>query len=419
MQKQLFLSIIGWMMIQSVCSQSVAKKEWNADLDYLAQELPKQHCNLFAKQSKANFLMGIEAIKAASGQLTDLHIALKAQQLVAGMGDSHTSLSVYQWLKKDQTLPLGILWLSDGLYIAQTTKNYEPLLGCRLLSINETPIATVIDSLTTLFTPDNAAIIKAQIPQLILSFELLQFFGFADGGPIRLGVQTQTNENKTYPMEVAPINRNDIVALKTDTLPFYLKNKKILFTDSYRPQERIYYMQYNACWSRELEAQYRDVERAQQLPSFQEFEERALSVLDKEKVDKIIFDVRLNGGGNSLQGTAFIEKLAVFLKANPEVKTYVVLGRNTFSSGILNAMDFKRLTNAVFIGEETAGKPNHFGEVKSFQLPHSELNVSYSTKYFKRSDEEVQTLKPDVVIEPGFADFKQGIDPVYEWVKKQ
>lgn len=419
MKKQLFLSIIGWLMVQSVCAQNVAKQTWNTDLDYLAQELPKRHCNLFAKQSKADFLMGIEAIKAASGRLSDLHIALRTQQLIAGMGDSHTSISIHQLLKKDQTLPLGILWLSDGLYIAQTTKNYEQLLGCRLLSINEIPIATVIDSLTTLFTADNTAIIKGRATQLIQSFELLQFFGFADSQQVKLGVQTQTNENKTYLIEPTQIDRNNTVSLKTDTLPFYLKSKKKFFTDLYQPQERIYYMQYNTCWSRELEAQYRDKEKAQQLPSFKEFEERALSVLNKEQVDKIIFDIRLNGGGNSMQGTAFINKLAVFLNANPTVKTYVVLGRNTFSSAILNAMDFKRLTNAVFIGEETAGKPNHFGEVKSFQLPHSKLIVSYSTKYFKRSDQDIQTLRPDVVIESNFADFKQGVDPVYEWVKKQ
>lgn len=129
--------------------------------------------------------------------------------------------------------------------------------------------------------------------------------------------------------------------------------------------------------------------------------------------------MRFNSGGNSVQGTAFIEKLAKYLEANPGVKTYVVLGRNTFSSAILNTMDFKRLTNAVFVGEETAGKPNHFGEVRRFQLPNSQLTVTYSTKYFKITDENVNTIAPDVPIEMSFSDLVKGIDPVYEWIKKQ
>ena len=40
-------------------------------------------------------------------------------------------------------------------------------------------------------------------------------------------------------------------------------------------------------------------------------------------------------------------------------------------------------TEAIFIGEPTGGRPNHFGEVKSFNLPNSGLSVRYSTKYFR------------------------------------
>lgn len=77
------------------------------------------------------------------------------------------------------------------------------------------------------------------------------------------------------------------------------------------------------------------------------------------------------------------------------------------------------LQYGIFIGEETSGKPNHFGEVKSFQLPNSGIRVNYSTKYFKRTDENVSTIRPDIKLEPGFSDFVSGIDPAYEWIKKQ
>ena len=107
------------------------------------------------------------------------------------------------------------------------------------------------------------------------------------------------------------------------------------------------------------------------------------------------------------------------MKKNPQINIYVVIGRETFSSAILNAMDFKRLTKAIFIGEETAGKPNHFGEVRSFQLPMSKVYVGYSTKYFKKTDENINTLKPDIPLEMSFSDFTKGIDPVFEWIKNQ
>ena len=160
-------------------------------------------------------------------------------------------------------------------------------------------------------------------------------------------------------------------------------------------------------------------EEAEKVPSFKEFEEKAFKTIENESVEKIIFDIRHNGGGSSLQGTEFIKRLARLLETNTNIKTYVVIGRATFSSAILNAMDFKRMTNAVFVGEETSGKLNHYGEVRNFQLPISKLSVNYSTKYFKVTDEDVNTIAPDVEIEVSFSDFIKGIDPVYEWIKQQ
>lgn len=417
--RNIILSIIGLLLFQSIYSQNTENINWNMDLDFLAKQLPEKHYNLFAIQSKADFLMGINAIKSETSNSTDLQTALNIQQLIARLGDSHTSLNFKQLLDRNKVLPLGLFWLSDGLYIIRTNRENEKLLGCQWISVNEIPITTVIDSLSTLFTVDNQAILKAQIPQFIPIYQILEYFGFANNQPVKLGIKTQSNESLIYPIEPTSVNKTNAVYLELDSLPFYLEKKKAYFEDSYQPQDRIFYMLYNVCWSRELEAEYGNKEKAEELPSFKEFEERAFQALNKGNIDKIIFDIRSNGGGHSMQGTAFIEKLAAFLKSNPEIKTYVVLGRNTFSSAILNALDFKRLTNAVFVGEETSGKPNHFGEVRDFQLPSSKLSVSYSTKYFKFTDGDMNTLTPDVLIETSFANFTKGIDPVYEWVKKQ
>ena len=81
-------------------------------------------------------------------------------------------------------------------------------------------------------------------------------------------------------------------------------------------------------------------------------------------------------------------------------------------------MDFKRMTEAIFVGEETGGKPNHFGEIKSFRLPYSGLKLKYSTKYFKRTDEDINTITPDFIIETSFDEYIRGIDPVFDWVLK-
>lgn len=417
--KKIFLLIIAVILFQPIYSQEKGHIDWENDLDYLFEELSEKHYNLFTERSKDDFFEGINIVKQQTNKLSDFQIALKVQQLIASFGDSHTSLNYSQMLNPEKILPLHIFWAGDGLYILHTNSENREILEHRLLSINKTPIANVIDSISTLCSIDNQALLKSIVPQLLPSLQILEHFGFSNTEQVELDLMTSTGETKTYILRPGKMNRNNRVSFKPDSFAFSVINENRFFTDAYYPEEKIYHILYNKCWSKESELEYGNKEKAEAMPSINEFWEAALSRLDSSPIDKIIFDMRYNGGGNSAQATEFIKKLASFLDNNPEIKSYVVIGRATFSSAILNAMDFKRLTNALFIGEETAGKPNHFGEVKNFRLPSSNIYVNYSTKYFKNTDEEVNTFSPDITIEMNFSDLKQGIDPIYQWVKEQ
>jgi hypothetical protein len=52
-------------------------------------------------------------------------------------------------------------------------------------------------------------------------------------------------------------------------------------------------------------------------------------------------------------------------------------------------------------------------------LPSSGLVVSYSTRYYEFLDEDVPAVLPDVRIDPTWADFRAGRDPVMEWILAQ
>lgn len=409
------LLLLAVIFAGTVTAQSPHKVDWNADMDFLVSELSEKHYDFFTIRSKDDLREGIERIKSQSPRLNDFRTALKVQQLLAGFGDSHTRLDFFPLLDRSQALPLGLSWTSDGIYILHTTSANKELLGRRIEAIDGVPIRTVIDSLSTLLTIDNQAIVKSIIPQLIPSLQILEHFGFTHSQQAQLTL----DDGSLYPLQAIGTGGNSPVSFEPDSVCYAAENRKRIFTDRYFPDQKIYYMLYNSCTSREIETERGNHQKAAGMPSFAEFEQRALSMLESEPVEKLIFDMRFNGGGSSAQGTRFVEKLAEALEKNPHLKIYVVIGRNTFSSAILNAMDFKRLTDATFVGEQTAGKPNHFGEVRSSSLPCSGLEICYSTKYFKRSDQEVNTLTPDVTLEESFADFVRGTDPVFEWIRRQ
>jgi hypothetical protein len=76
----------------------------------------------------------------------------------------------------------------------------------------------------------------------------------------------------------------------------------------------------------------------------------------------------------------------------------LVIGRWTFSSGILNAIEISEIPGVRVYGENTSGSPNHLGEVRTAQLPWSGIPVSYPTKYFRKVEGDGRTMTPDIQI---------------------
>ena len=145
---------------------------------------------------------------------------------------------------------------------------------------------------------------------------------------------------------------------------------------------------------------------------------KVLDDLKKPETNKLVLDLRVNPGGSSPQGTEFARKVGKISRINKKGRIFVIIGKRTYSSAVINAIDFKRYTEAILCGEATSGQPNHFGETRQFVLPNSNLPVRYSTKYFKYSDEDEDSLMPDMAVETSIQDFAEGRDPVLEAIKR-
>jgi len=133
-------------------------------------------------------------------------------------------------------------------------------------------------------------------------------------------------------------------------------------------------------------------------------------------VDKIVFDLRYNNGGHPQQGKDFIEKLHR-VKIKGPGKFFLLVGRKTSSEALINAVDYLSYPGVVVLGEETGGKPNHFGQVRRFVLPESGLIVSHSTDYFPLMETDQGSLVPDVIALEYMDLFLKGLDPAFEAVR--
>jgi hypothetical protein len=410
------LLLPGFLFLPKVSLGQKENIDWKKDILFLKKELPSKHVDLFRNISEKDFNRMLDDILRSSESMTDLEIRIALQQLIAKVGDTHTNIELGGQVFRDGMLPLQLYWFADGIYILHTLPVHKAILGNRITSINDFPIETIVDSLSTIFVKEVSGYQKNFIPKYLPIAAMLRKFGFATGEIFKLGLQDTSGRTWYYPLAPAELNRRNREVLMPDSLNLILRNENAWFDVQYLQNDSILYVMYNKCWSRELALKYdSDAENLEELPSFAEFEAKVLKMITTLPVTKLVVDLRFNKGGNSQQGTEFVEKIASIPAV--KAKLFVVIGRATFSSAVLNAMDFKSKTNAVFVGERAGGTPNHFGEVKTFQLPSSGLKVSYSTKYFTRTKSSVNTLDPDFPVDFNFSDFIRGEDAAYNFIR--
>lgn len=409
--------VLALFLTSSLCNAQVIT-DWNRDLDSLVSWLPQKHYNLFMYRDKASFNKGITQLKKDAVICTDVQMALKLQQFIVKFGDAHTNVNYMAELSPNRIYPMGLSCYGTDYFITTTTTNLKNLLGSRLIAINGHPINMIEKQFSSLIVTDSRSCILNTVPNIMAHSQIYEYFNLAKGDSIVITYNKNGDVRKKV-LKAGPINPRSLINIIPAKKAMHLENADTLFTETYLPEEKIYYIQYNKCWNRELEEKYGNKERAAQLPSFTDFSERIFKTIEEKDISKIVFDLRYNSGGNSRPFTKLVKQLSKRLKDKDNIKCYAVIGRLTFSSGILNSLDLKNDLNAIFVGEETAGCANHLGEIKSFILPTSRIGITYSTKYFKHLGIMDGPIMPDIVKQSTYEDFMRGTDPVLEWIKQQ
>lgn len=380
-------------------SKEVQWEQWAQDLDFLSNELPKRHKNLFHNISESGFKTQIEALKAKLPSMDQEEILVGFMKIIASVGDSHTTLGY----RPQQGLPLMLYWFKDGIAVLNTTGEYKNILYGRITALGNKPIEDIVAALKAIIPHENEAQVKNKITNLLTDPVILhgtRLIPHQDSASLTV----RTTSGRTVTLEMKPLSFTSkpewIVGTANESdLPLYLKNRRMFYWYKILPGSKTLYFKYNSCQNMTGQP-------------FGDFVKKLFGTIDGERIKRIVIDLRHNGGGNSGLFAPFLEELEKREEFQRKGSIYVLIGRRTFSSAILNAIDLKKRTPAVFAGEPTGGKPNHYGEVRSFRLPQSGLQVTYSVKYFQVIEGDPVSLVPDMLIEPKISDYVKKYDPV-------
>lgn len=404
-----------------------ARPDWAADLSFFSRELPARHKNLFFQTDRAIFTRAVDTLTAAAPQLSDTDVALRLQEIAVSLGDDHTGVN---WLQLPPATPpavlrIGLQWFADGWRIVTVENTRAALLGQKLLAIGNLPMSEVEAKLSRLIS-HHPAIVKTRLPNVLILPAVLRYSGLAPDDHVTLRCATDGGQmsDAMYSLrDDAGRDRSRLVAFQPKSAALGLKDTRSILWSTLLTEDKIFYAQYNRCDGREVAERAGDKQRAAQLPSlealFATLRTDLRAAIASGRANTFLFDVRHNPGGASDFGTRFAQDVATIPELQRAGAVFVIVGRRTFSSAILNTMDFQRLCGARLVGETPGGTPNHYGEIKTFVLPSSQLPVTYSTKYFERvPGAGLKSLSLDLPAEATFADYAAGIDTSIEAIRR-
>lgn len=403
------LAVDGAAAVTSSVADSVASGRL-ADLDTLLQTLESKHPNLYTQHTKAEFDAKRAEIEQNLAAMSDFDFAIALSELVALVGDSHTGVNIGVFAETLHFLPLNLSSMAEGLVITGLPAAYQDYLGGVLTAVNGIPMDQLEKRLSPMLGSDNAAYLHRQFYGTFYVYEILQHYGIADQPEdIRLTVRTAdgTRDMVVDALDSAGLQNVEVVRLERDAVPATAADSSQIYF--MKPlNARTLYIQYNSC---------------QQDPtlSMEDFAEQVRQSIEQNGYDRVIVDLRNNGGGSD----GVIMPLYYLLAEKHEqdgVALYTLIGDSTFSSALINAVEFKA-AGATLVGTPTGGSVDHFGEVSSFTLPNSGLAVQYSNNFFDLGSMldaakpyGTESLPPDIEAPQTLADYLAGKDTAVETI---
>ena len=335
--------------------------QWQADLDSLAGLL-RHRLIYFEDAYGARRLAGrVDSLKRrVSGQTRDQRILAVAHLLdPPAPGTAHTGLSFLQRPVNWSLLPVRIFRFDDGYYVVDAMET--ALVGHKVEAIGGVPVDSVASALEpwglTVFAEPLRAVgvvdrieevpVRLRTPKGWRVTRTLEPGGMWSPSTLLFGKSLETPVSGEWsPAHLHPRTRNHVL--------------------SYRDSTDLLYLQLNTI-GKPIAA----------------LADRLRTIADTRPLDKLVLDLRNNGGGNH----DLIEPLVDVLGSHPTIDRrgtlYVLIGRKTFSAAGTLAMELERRTKAVFVGEPGGFAPNMWGDTVPVLLPHSKLVGAVSHRYWQ------------------------------------
>jgi hypothetical protein len=382
--------------------------KWAQDVRIFAEGFPNDQKDFAKVYGKEKFDAEVTALQKDIPQLSDAEIVLRLMRIVAIANIGHNSVSRSAGAFRFRRLPLTLRWYSDGLGVIAASQEYSDAIGARVIKIGSMTPEQLETAVTPYISHETEIWLHQLSPEYITNLDLLQYLKLTDvdgrveftfakngGDPFTLGITRSEGVRADDPLIDGRSALHIPVPLASSHPGSYYWYQVI--TDA-----KTLYIQYNRCENDPKQ-------------SFADFTQEMFSAVEARPINRVVIDLRFNLGGNSKIVGPLVGKLKRWPKLSGPGSIYTLIGRSTFSSGLMAASEFRTHDHAILLGEPSGEMPDSYGEVREITLPNSHWIVRYTTKYFRTPGaSNATTFAPDIPVPMSFEDFLADRDPVLD-----
>jgi hypothetical protein len=375
-----------------------------ADLDLLVSTLDRVHPDAWHGIAREDFVAALDAYEAAlPGHTAEESVVelMRVTALLSRAGRDGHQFALPQPGSQAPVLPLTVYEFDEGVTITAAAPPHEGLVGATITAIHGTPIDQVLAAIEPLVPRDGPATVPAFRPIFLPRTEVLRGLGIIGDGPVEVAYDHHGFESVVTIEPIAWDAYQDWLGdrgmhqLPASDRSMYLSNPEPMTTRLL--DDGVLYIRY----------------RSVQTPSTSD----ASELIESGSVRRLVLDLRQNPGGDNTTYGPLLDLVEEFAEAHPG-QLRVLLDRVTFSAAANLATQIERSTDAVFVGEPTAGGLNFWDDVTQVRLDALPvpMQVGVSTRYweFADPDDPRLTIEPDIAVPASREDFLGGGDPVLD-----
>lgn len=430
----------------------LSSEEAQEDLHFLYKTLQESHYDLFANTEKRVFDEQFSKLKTSftdSSETFDFHIAI--QKFTALAGHAHCSsgypfaTSYSPYIQAGGTLfPLGIYLNKKKVYTAQNySTNGDISIGHEILSVNEIPITEVMGGIYEYLSGESIYFKNSLID--LIEFPRLYWLVYGEGESFTLKLR-EPKSGKVSEFTVKAVLASEMEDHFATKTPLFNHEREFYYLDE------IAYLRPGIFLNQEAEVNTSE-QNTFDRGEFQTFIDASFQEIISKNTQHLIIDLRGNSGGDNsfsdIMLSYFADKpfwfCSQFLVRTSETtkkfwqdvkmknlqdmreqilslengeqfeasfedyepkpdslrykgQVYVLIDRYSFSNTVATAAIIKDYGFGTILGEITADTPSSFGAVHQFNLPHSQIAITYPKALIVRpnGNETLIGVKPDI-----------------------